>query len=500
MATATSRVQAAASSLRPTLPSIASLGWDSAKWGGQSGRKFPGILCDTVVVLLNCLYLFLLFGAKLSPGSRVLNGRTAWVPGSSPLHHLGGLLAYGGLTVLACASMELYDQRKTLRGFSLLAIAKPLVLSTVLFTTLLLPLNVNKLYWLLVIAMAVLNLAGMASWRLLHSKLTASRVSGGGHSFRRTLIIGAGDAGRRLAGYLEHHAVLGYTVKGFLDDHDSSGGLNVLGPISQFSKVVRSEFIDDVFITNNLDAGLIQYLADEAQQCGANVKLLPDIWQCATSWQCLGDLPVMVIHSEPIPRMALILKRTLDIVGASIGLLILLPLLLVIAVMIRLDSAGPAIYASWRIGKKGARFKCFKFRTMNTNADAVKDTLRALNQRVGPTFKISDDPRITRIGKWLRTYSFDELPQLLNVLRGDMSLVGPRPHPLDDYKHYELEHRLRLRVTPGLTGLWQIQARTDPSFERNMALDLEYIRNWNFRMDLRILVRTVPAVVRGDGR
>jgi exopolysaccharide biosynthesis polyprenyl glycosylphosphotransferase len=499
MATATSRVQVAASSLRPALSSIASLGWDKAKWSGQSGKKFPGILCDAVVVLLNGLYLFLLFGAKLSPGNRVLNGRTAWVPGSSPLHHLGGLLAFGGLTVLACASMELYDQRKTLHGFSWLAITKPVVLSTALFTTLLLPLNVNKLYWLLVVGMAVLNLAGMASWRLLRSKLSASRGSDG-HSFRRTLIIGAGDAGKRLAGYLEQHAVLGYTVKGFLDDHYCSTDLKVLGPISQFSKVVRSEFIDDVFITNTLDAELIQYLADEAQQCGADVKLLPDIWQCATSWQCIGDLPVMVIHSEPIPRMALILKRTLDIVGASIGLLILLPLLILIAVLIRLDSAGPAIYESLRVGKKGVRFKCFKFRTMITNADAVKDKLRALNQRVGPTFKISDDPRITRVGKWLRKYSLDELPQLLNVLRGDMSLVGPRPHPLDDYNQYALEHRLRLRVTPGLTGLWQIQARMDPSFERNMALDLEYIRNWNFRMDLRILFRTVPAVVRGDGR
>jgi exopolysaccharide biosynthesis polyprenyl glycosylphosphotransferase len=395
--------------------------------------------------------------------------------------------------------MELYDRREALRGSSLLAITKPVLLSTVLFTALLSSLNVNKLYWLLVAAMAVLDLTGLATWRILHRKLTASRVTGRNGS-RRALIVGAGDAGQRLASYLEGHAFLGYTVKGFLDDQHCSSNPNVLGPLSQFSKVVRSEFIDDVFITDNVDPEMIQHLADEAQQCGADVKLVPDICRRATSWQCVGDLPVMVIRSEPIPKAGLLLKRMLDILAATIGLLVLLPLLIVIAVLIRIDSPGPALYKSWRVGRKGTIFKCFKFRTMHVNADAVKETLRSLNQRVGPTFKIIDDPRITRIGKWLRQYSLDEFPQLLNVFRGDMSLVGPRPHPLDDYNQYELDHRLRLRVTPGLTGLWQVTARMDPSFERNMALDLEYIRNWNFRMDLKILAKTIPAVVRGEGR
>ncbi len=497
MATAASRVQAAPE-LRPCFPSIAPLGWAQAKWSVQSGERFPGIICDAAVVLMNGVCLFLFFGAKLSAG-RVLNARTAWVPGSSLLHHLGGLLAYAGLTVLACASMELYDRRKTLHGFSLLAITKPVALSTVLFTALLLSLNVNRLYWLLVVAMAVLDLTGMAIWRILHSKLSVSRVTPG-NSLRRTLIIGAGDTGRRLAGYLKAHALLGYTVQGFLDDHGSSSDPDVLGPIGQFSKIIRSEFIDDVFIAANLDPELIQRLADEAQQCSVDVKLLPDLCRHATSWQCVGDLPVMVIRFEPIPKMGLFLKRMLDIAGALFGLIILSPLLVVIAVLIRLDSSGPALYTSWRVGKKGVRFRCFKFRTMNVDAEAVKEKLRALNQRVGPTFKISDDPRITRIGRWLRKYSLDELPQLLNVLRGEMSLVGPRPHPLDDYSQYGLDHRLRLRVTPGLTGLWQIMARMDPSFEQNMALDLKYIRNWNFLMDLKILLRTIPAVIKGEGR
>ena len=136
---------------------------------------------------------------------------------------------------------------------------------------------------------------------------------------------------------------------------------------------------------------------------------------------------------------------------------------------------------------------------MVTNADALKDKLRHLNERQGAFFKIANDPRLTRVGRFLRKYSLDELPQLLNVLKGDMSLVGPRPHPEDDYEQYDLEHLRRLDVTPGITGLWQVSARWDPSFEKNMAFDLEYIANWDFWLDLKILLRTLPAVFKGSG-
>jgi lipopolysaccharide/colanic/teichoic acid biosynthesis glycosyltransferase len=137
---------------------------------------------------------------------------------------------------------------------------------------------------------------------------------------------------------------------------------------------------------------------------------------------------------------------------------------------------------------------------MTSNADELKDSLRHRNERNGPFFKISDDPRITRLGKFLRRYSFDELPQLWNVLKGDMSLVGPRPHPLDDFEQYSLDHLCRLDAKPGITGLWQVMARNDPSFETNMQLDLEYIENWNLWLDLKILGKTIPAVFQGAGR
>jgi len=157
-------------------------------------------------------------------------------------------------------------------------------------------------------------------------------------------------------------------------------------------------------------------------------------------------------------------------------------------------------YRSKRMGRKGRPFVCYKFRTMVADADFLKEGLRHLNERHGPFFKISGDPRITRLGRWLRKYSLDEVPQLWNVLKGDMSLVGPRPHPLDDYRQYHLEHLRRLDVEPGLTGLWQVTARQDPSFETNMALDLRYIETWNVWLDLKILWRTVGAVLEGEGQ
>ena len=189
----------------------------------------------------------------------------------------------------------------------------------------------------------------------------------------------------------------------------------------------------------------------------------------------------------------------MDVIGAGLALTALLSLLAVIAALIKLDSAGPVLYCAPRAGRKGRLFRCYKFRTMVTDADALKERLRCDNQRAGPCFKIAGDSRITRLGRFLRRYSLDELPQLWNVFKGDMSLVGPRPHPLDDVAGYEIEHLARLDVTPGITGLWQVTARRDPSFQRVMELDREYIRTWSLGSDVRILLKTVLAVVRGSG-
>ena len=197
--------------------------------------------------------------------------------------------------------------------------------------------------------------------------------------------------------------------------------------------------------------------------------------------------------------MRLFLKRLLDVLGASVTLALLLPALVLIGALIVFDSRGPILYCAQRVGRKARPFRCYKFRTMVADADELKEHLREINQRSGPFFKIHDDPRITRVGRFLRRYSLDELPQLWNVLSGEMSLVGPRPHPIDDFAGYETGHLARLDVTPGITGLWQVTARRDPSFERGMELDREYIRRWSLTLDFRIMLRTLVAVVRGGG-
>lgn len=192
-------------------------------------------------------------------------------------------------------------------------------------------------------------------------------------------------------------------------------------------------------------------------------------------------------------------KRAMDVLLSAAALVLVSPLLAVIALLIRMNSAGPAIYCAPRAGKNGRPFLCYKFRTMVVNADSFKEELRARNERQGAFFKLADDPRVTRVGRILRRYSLDELPQLWNVLKGEMSLVGPRPHPLDDFERYAPGDAARLSVTPGVTGLWQVTARRDPSFRRNVQLDLEYIENWSLTMDLQIICRTIPAVLRGTG-
>jgi lipopolysaccharide/colanic/teichoic acid biosynthesis glycosyltransferase len=202
----------------------------------------------------------------------------------------------------------------------------------------------------------------------------------------------------------------------------------------------------------------------------------------------------------PVPIAGLFMKRIMDLLLSAIALLLLWPLLLVIALIVKLESPGSVIYPSLRAGKEGQTFVCHKFRTMVNGADGLKNSLRYLNERQDPFFKIADDPRVTRFGHFLRQYSLDELPQFWNVLKGDMSLVGPRPHPVDDYLRYRSNDHRRLDVKPGITGLWQVTARTNPSFETCMTLDLEYIRNWNLLLDLKILMRTVPAILSGEGQ
>ncbi|HEX4784609.1 MAG TPA: sugar transferase [Candidatus Sulfotelmatobacter sp.] len=349
-------------------------------------------------------------------------------------------------------------------------------------------------------AVGLLHFATLWTWRRQSAR--QQRRSQPATNVRNVLIVGAGTVGQRVAANLKAHPEAGRTVCGFLDNDRPLGGA-VVGRVNDLARLARTGFVDEVILAAPHDRSLTLQVLREAQRLHLDVEIVPDLFGCIPERrevEHVADLPVICLHAERLPAARLVLKRLVDLIGASIALMLLSPLLAVIAGLIKLDSCGPTLYRAPRAGRKGKLFRCYKFRTMVFNADALKDQLRKSNLRSGPFFKMVDDPRITRLGGWLRRFSLDELPQLWNVVKGDMSLVGPRPHPVDEFAAYEIEHLARLDMTPGITGLWQVSARRDPSCERGIELDRAYIRTWSLASDLRILLKTVLEVARGSGQ
>jgi exopolysaccharide biosynthesis polyprenyl glycosylphosphotransferase len=418
-------------------------------------------------------------------------------PGASfPLHLLGVALLCAALITLFGYSEGLYATSGDLRTR-----ARSLANAVLWSTTLLCiaqSLQGAALGSILVLCVGgMLHFASLLAWRWVD--LREGRQPG--QDTRNVLVLGAGDVGRRIASRVENHPEGGRVVCGFLDD-DQPLGNGVIGRVNDLARLARTGFVDEVILATPHNRDLTLRALNEARRLRLDVEMAPDLFGCTAvggEVERLGDLPVICLHEERLPAGALLLKRFVDVVGASVALVVLSPLWTLIAILIRLDSKGSVIYAALRAGRKGKPFRCCKFRTMVSNADDLKHALRDHNQRSGPFFKIAGDPRITRLGHFLRRYSLDELPQLWNVLKGDMSLVGPRPHPLDDFAAYEVEHLARLDVTPGITGLWQVTARRDPSFQKGIELDREYIGAWTLGMDMRILFQTVREVIRGSG-
>lgn len=345
----------------------------------------------------------------------------------------------------------------------------------------------------------VASIITLLAWRLLkefvHERMPLNARK------RNILIVGGGAVGKSIAQTLLSKSVDSVVVRGFLDDELPLSPL-VLGRVEDLEWLARAEFIDEVILALPESAQRTRQAAAIALRNHLDIRAVPDLppafWHDAATDR-IGNVPVVTLHREPLPSATLFLKRLLDVAISTLGLIAVSPLLAAIALLVRLDSPGPALYSAERTGAKGRRFRCLKFRSMVTDSDGMKEILRQRNQREGPIFKIEDDPRITRLGRFLRRYSLDELPQLWNVFRGDMSLVGPRPHPVDDVNRYELHHFRRLDVKPGITGLWQITARKSPSFDLGMYLDLTYIENWSLLLDLQILVRTARVLFAPEG-
>lgn len=323
---------------------------------------------------------------------------------------------------------------------------------------------------------------------------------------REVLIVGANDRTRRLVERLRGSHE--YAVAGVLDDDAERGasfcGADVayLGPCSVLSAVLYRQPLDDVFIGLPLRSNfeVIQRIGGMAQRRGVVVHMLSDLFespQVRPQPAQVNDLPVLCLSTVPENRLALAAKRAMDIVGSSVLLIALAPLFALIAVIIKFDSKGPVFFLQDRAGFNQRRFKMIKFRSMVSNAEELRDALESQNEVTGKAFKMREDPRVTRVGAFIRKHSIDELPQLINVWKGEMSLVGPRPAVASDAEKYTLGERRRLSVKQGMTGLWQVSGRHGLSYDEWLRLDLGYIDSWSLYEDFIILLKTFREVVQG---
>ena len=329
-----------------------------------------------------------------------------------------------------------------------------------------------------------------------------------GYGVQRVLIVGAGETGRMIMRNTAAQPELGYHVVGFVDDKPERGNRNLgrfkgLGSTDQIEEVIKEQTVDVVIIALPwLYHRKIMGIIGQCERLKVAVRIVPDLFQLSLSQVDIDDLngiPLIGTKSVSIKGWNLALKRGIDVVFSGLALALLSPLLLLIAVLIKLDSPGPAIFKQTRIGRGGREFTVYKFRTMREGAEQEVDALRDLNEAQGALFKIREDPRCTALGRFLRRSSLDELPQLYNVLRGEMSMVGPRPQLVGEVEQYQPWQKKRLETWPGMTGLWQVSGRSNLSFDDMVLLDIYYVENWSLLLDLRIALRTIPTAIMGTG-
>lgn len=348
----------------------------------------------------------------------------------------------------------------------------------------------------------------LGGWRLL---LAGSRHWRWSHGIGqdRVLVVGGTGLGQQVMSGIASSPGLGYTLVGYVDDRpivEQGRATRVyrhLGPIDDLEQAIIQSGAQQVILALPFwEHGRLPELVAICQRLGVGYQVAPDFYQLSfdrVDMLQLSGVPLLRPKEIRLRGGNLVLKRTIDVVTVLLTAPLTLPLALLIALLVRLDSRGPVLFRQLRVGKDGQTFICYKFRTMVPDAEARKADLIAHNEADGPLFKIRSDPRITRIGRFLRRSSLDELPQLWNVLRGEMSLIGPRPALPEEVARYETWHRRRLEVMPGCAGLAQALGRSDMSFDEQIRLDIYYAENWSVSMDLRILLMVIPVVLSGRG-
>jgi exopolysaccharide biosynthesis polyprenyl glycosylphosphotransferase len=341
-------------------------------------------------------------------------------------------------------------------------------------------------------------------------RIVLARIRRRGHNLRFMLIVGTNRRGLQFAKNIEAKKQAGYRVIGFVDDDwwgiedFSQSGFEVVTSLDGFSDFVRHHVVDEVVICLPLKSHYDQLsqILRHCEEQGIIVRFLPNIFDLTLARSSIEQFQgeAMMVYKGGIGSWQIIAKRMFDIPVAAALLTLFSPLFLIVSLLIKISSTGSVFFVQRRLGLNKRIFKVYKFRTMFSDAEQKRDEIEHLNEVSGPVFKIKKDPRVTPLGKYLRITSIDELPQLINVLKGDMSLVGPRPLPVRDYNGFDQDwYRRRFSIRPGITCLWQVNGRSNIPFEQWMELDMEYIDQWSFWLDLRILIKTIPAVFRTSG-
>ena len=326
-----------------------------------------------------------------------------------------------------------------------------------------------------------------------------------GKGTRHVLIVGTNPSVLpTIDDLVSNHPELGIRIDGYLGSGPGQiPGVDYLGPIEGLSIVLQARVIDEVVMApNQHELEHLDAMVRIAQEQGKTARIpLPTMGYAISTGEIetVDDIPLLTISSGPNRTVAFAAKRLIDLVGSVLALIIFLPIMAIVGLAVLITDGRPLLYADRRAGIHGRPITIHKFRTMVTNANEMRIDLAAQNNRVGPDFKVVDDPRITKVGGFLRKTSLDELPQFWDVFVGRMSIVGPRAQRLDEVSGYDAWHRRRLSVKPGLTGLWQVTARQDPSFDSRAQLDLEYIDTWSPVLDAKIMLQTIPAVMKSTG-
>jgi len=360
----------------------------------------------------------------------------------------------------------------------------------------------------IVTGFVLLNLPALVALRLFTLR-QFRRSLRRAENYRKILIIGSGNRARRLADALLRKAEQGIHIIGYLDPETARvdqrlRGAPVIGTVDEIPSVLKNYVVDEVIVAT--PRAMIAHLEKVTRACeeeGIKVSLMADLFDMNVARMRLGQfgtIPLLTFEPVAQEEWKLLLKRVIDLTFALLSLPLLLPVMALVALVIKLESPGPVLFVQERVGFAKRRFRMLKFRTMVDGSEKLQAQLEHLNEAQGPIFKIANDPRITRVGRFLRRTSLDELPQMFNVIKGEMSLVGPRPMSLRDVNLFDRGiQRKRFSIKPGLTCLWQISGRSQLPFSKWLELDLAYIEQWSLSLDLKILLRTIPVVLRGSG-